>query len=199
MTEEYTYEEHRFRFAAWAASRAVLRVKGLGSKEARCMLNKIGFYDLVKEGAKWLPTPQDFDEKHREWCEKICKNAKSCGVKQKISHGIAAKLINVFIKALMPSDIETCPDGIKAKWYAIHPPIDRKVLKNMKNKIDKNLIKDKNFWSSLPGTQEPSWKQFNAENYQDVIDLIRKDLHTRLKCSINDSVPLWKNERFWIL
>lgn len=157
------------------------------------MLKKIGLYDLVKDGAKWLPAPEDFDEKHREWCEKICKNATSCGVKQDISHGIAAKLINVFIKTFMPPDIETCPNNIKAKWYAVHPPIDRKVLKKMKNKI-----KNKDFWSSLPGTQYPSWQQFNTKDYQGVINLIREDLRTRLKRSPGDSVPLWKNERFWI-
>ena len=158
------------------------------------MLKATGFCALVKEGVDWLPDPKDFDAEHRKWCETICEEAKSCGVQKEMSHGIAAKLINVFIKTLMPPDLETLPAGIKAKWYAVHPPVDRKVLQNMKTKVG-----DPKFWSSLPGRQGPSWREFNAENYQGVIDLIRKDLCKRLKLHPDAPVPLWMNERFWIL
>ena len=159
------------------------------------MLKAAGFCALVKEGVDWLPGPKDFDAEHRKWCEIICEEAKSCGVQQEMSHGIAAKLINVFIKTLMPADIKSLEEE-KTKWDVIHPPIDGQVLKGMKNAG----IGNNNIWAWLKaetGSSQPygSWTKFECRHYCKVIDLIREDLR---KCDKKDPLPLWKNERFWI-
>ena len=205
---EYTYAEHRFRFAAWAAGNAATRQisldparKFLRIKEnenvafpmAYRMLKEADLYGIAEKGAGCLPDPNAFDAKHRAWCKKVRKEAERLGLgnadpKKDWKHGRSAKLINVFVKALMPL---TIPDGEKAKWHAVHPPIDGEVLKGMKNAG----IGDQDFWKSLPGSaSHGAFNQFEYEDYQNVINLIREDLR---KCDEKDPLPLWKNERFF--
>ena len=184
---KYTYEKHRFRFAAWAAGNATRRGISLTAKDAHNILKATDFSGLAKKGVEWLPDPEDFDAKHRIWCEKICKKAKLLEISG-WSHGRSAKLINVFIKDLMPPNLEFLPAEEKAKWYAVHPPIDRKVLENMKEE----KVGGPAFWSPFP-----AWTTFEANEYQSLIDMIREDLRTRLVLAPGDPVPLWKNEQHW--
>ncbi len=200
--EEYTYAEHRFRFAAWAAGEAkpVNMQAGIsfGGDDCQYILRVIGFpYEIVEKGAERLPDPDDFDMQHRVWCEKVHKEAKErLGID--LSYGQSAKLINVFIKALAPANLESLPDGEeKAKWYAVHPPIDRIVLTGMKD--DGFGYRYKDIWEDLPGTNGkpyniPSRQKFKYEHYRKVICMICCNLR---ECGYEDPLPLWKNERFF--
>ena len=159
---------------------------------AYSMLKKADLYGIAKKGAGCLPDPNDFDNEHCDWCKKIRTRADCMGIKD-WSYGRSAKLINVFIKALMPADLESLEE--KAKWYAVHPPIDGEVLKGMKNAG----IGNNNIWDWLKaetGSSLPygSWTKFECRHYRKVIDLIREDLR---KCGEKDPLPLWKNERFF--
>ena len=185
----YIYAEHRFRFAAWAAGSAVTQIGfSFKVKDAHDILEATGFRGLAEEGAKWLPEPEKFDEKHCDWRISIRREAK-----QELSHGRAAKLINVFLKALMPPDLENLPAGHKEKWCAAHPPIDRILLENMK----KDGVGASDFWSSLPGSPPPAWTQFESKDYQKVIDLVRENEKSCLGLGSSGLAPLWKVERYW--
>ena len=202
--KEYTYAEHRFRFAAWAAGAAkpVNRQPDIsfGGDDCQDILRATGFpYEIAEKGTERLPDPDEFDMQHRAWCEKVHKEAKErLGID--LSYGQSAKLINVFIKALMPADIESLPDGEeKAKWYAVHPPIDREVLTGMKEKRFGYRYKD--IWVTLPGTNGkpyniPSRQKFKYEHYRKVICMIRCWLS---ECGYEDPLPLWKIEWFFKL
>ena len=209
--KKYTYAEHRFKFAAWAAGRAAGRGialkparKKLGIKKedpvefavASTMLEATGFYELAKYGVKWLPDPEGFDDTHLAWCKEVRNEAEGLDLEnadptKDWMHGRSAKLINVFIKTLMPADLEILPCGEKAKWYAVHPPIDGNVLKGMKSAG----IGDQDFWKSLPGSSAyGAFNQFKYGHYQKVIDLIREKLR---ECGYGDPLPLWKIEWFF--
>ena len=189
----YTYAEHRFRFAAWAAGSAVTQIGfSFKVKDAHDILEATGFRGLAEEGVEWLPEPANFDVQHRDWRRSIRREAKQNKI-QGLSHGRAAKLINVFLKALMPPDLENLPAGHKEKWCTVHPPIDRILLANMK----KDGVGCPDFWSSLPGSSFPAWTQFGSEDYQKVIDLIRENEESCLGLGSNGPVPLWKVERYW--
>jgi len=66
----YSIEEHKHRFAAWAASRAA-SVNGcrFTVEQGKGILEKSGVNDVAKNLA-CLPNPEDFDEKHEEWRKK---------------------------------------------------------------------------------------------------------------------------------
>ena len=221
--KEYTYAEHRFRFAAWAAGNAAVR--GLSLKPAKdklerkdnegvafavaCrMLKKAGLDGIAEKAAEGLPDPEDFDDKHKKWCKKVREKAEDLGIKtvpkyendRYWSDGRSAKLINVFLKALMPADLEDAgfPAEEKAKWLAVHPPIDSTVLKGMNHK-DNEKHGEVRFgyeypeWIDLPGTNGspsgiPAWSKFEYKHYRAVIKMIHDDL---------GGCPFWKNERFF--
>ena len=221
MTEQkYTYAEHRFRFAAWAAGNAAarglsldlakkkLKVKnneGVAFAVAYRMLKKADLCGIAEKGAKRLPDPKCFDDKHEKWCKKVREEAEDLEIKTVPeyendpywSDGRSAKLINVFLKALMPADLEDegFPDGEKAKWYAVHPPIDRIVLTGMNDpkRGEERFGKRHKDWITLPGTNRrpsgiPTWSKFKYKHYRAVVKMIHDDL---------GGCPFWKNERFF--
>jgi hypothetical protein len=96
MNAPNTIEEHRHRFAVWAAARAASRrMKNfkveLASELIECasLKGKIGDPEL-------LPSPSEVDASHAERREMMIQRAKT---RAEISHGRAAKLINVYPKA----------------------------------------------------------------------------------------------------
>ena len=200
---DYTYAEYKFEFAVWAAGNAARMGAGIWlTNEKVCeILKTTGFYEIAEKGIEGLPDPEGFDAKHRDWRNKILKEVRKEAErleKEDWSHGKAAKLINVFIKALMPADLKSLSDGEKEKWYAVHPPIDKNVLTGMMCDGFGYRYKD---WISLPGTKGkpdgiPKWTKFKCNDYENVIDMIRDDLR---KCGEKDPLPLWKNERFFKL
>ena len=96
-----------------------------------------------------------------------------------MSHGQAAKLINVFVKALMPSNIYSVSSEIKEYWCRIvHPPIDSILLKNMQDENFGNL--------NIRWNTKYTWTKLNPNEYEFIIKAIK------------DNEPcLWKIERLW--
>lgn len=202
--EGYTYEKHRLNFAVWAAARATTLGAGIAltNRESCEVLKATGFYKMVQKGELPPCTQEDaaYDANHLGLCKKVLEQVSKVAQRRggiNWRHGKAAKLINVFLKALMPSDIEDAgfPPEEKAKWYAVHPPIDGMVLTGM----EKAGIGDATFWNDLPsymqnGRRQYAWSTFGYEQYQSVIDLIRDNLKN---CGETDPLPLWKNERFF--
>ena len=168
-------------------------------KDAEPLLRETGVYEIARKDVKGLPCP--FDTQHYTWCKKICEKAEK--EFENWSYGRSAKLINVFIKTLMPANLEDLPVEEKAKWYAVHPPIDRRVLNGMNDSKRENEerfgYRYEDIWTTLHGTNErpsgiPTWTKFKYEDYLKVINLICDNLS---KCGYEDPLPLWKNEWFF--
>ncbi|TBG27795.1 hypothetical protein ELG79_22170 [Rhizobium leguminosarum] len=181
----YGVDEHRRRFAAWAAATAAR-----SSKNCRFTRNQ-GIFIIERSGlselAAWqdLPIADDFDEAHRELRKSVRKTA-ACvldSTPERFTHGVAAKLINVYLKCLFLSGPESLSDiSIQERANALHPPIDRLLLGNL---AARDVGGRSKFWRKqwLKG-----WSNFNSEDYQATIDNIR---------SVTRGA-LWRIEQYWL-
>ncbi|MBX5282179.1 hypothetical protein HJB90_14395 [Rhizobium sp. NLR10a] len=143
---------------------------------------------LSQFGVSWdnLPTAAEFDEFHRELRNTLCKSADELwgSPNHGFGHGVAAKLINVYFKAMYLSGVEL--SGAPAKWRAkanaLHPPIDRLLLAEL---ALKDVGGKRLFWKKkmLVG-----WSNFTPKDYECTIDVIR---------NVTDGA-LWKIEMHWL-
>lgn len=171
----YSIELHCHHFAAWAAARAA-SVKGcrFSVAEGRDLLERCGFG--AQMGVEDLPEPKDMDASHAKWRAAICCQPAPKGIQ--MTHGIAAKLINVYLKARFVHP----PDHLHLKVFALHPPIDRLMLDAMaKADFGGNV----ELWRK---TSRRGWSKLDGTEYQEVIAAIRRGLGKK---------PMWMIEEFW--
>ena len=172
----YTIHNHCHNFSAWAASRAASVIGNRFTVEhGRGLLEAIGFGSKLDSPDK-LPEPEKVDRIHRTWRQEII----SFGTKQElvITHGVAAKLINVYLKSrFVCGGFADSP-----KVQALHPPIDRVLLEELARK---DFGGKRKFWAQA---NKCGWSKFDSETYEKVIQEIRESL---------DGEPMWQIERFW--
>lgn len=172
----YTIQDHKHRFAAWAASRAA-STKG-------CRFKVITGIEILERGSFTprfeslgvLPEPSDIDNVHKEWRLALIDAAKDRRVA--FTHGVAAKLINVYLKALFVCGGNHEDPRVKA----LHPPIDALLLREL---AAKNIGGSAREWRRF-GTMR--WSKLDSSEYQAVIDCIRHAIPGR---------PLWEIESHW--
>ena len=166
----YILFEHKHRFSAWAASRAASTIKCRFKVEQG---QKI--LEIVKN--KSLPKSQKaFDSFHKNMRIQIITEAKK--IKLNFTHGIAAKLLNCYLKSMYVND-----ESIDIKnRNIIHPPIDSLLLESL---YKNNVGGAKKQWKKA---KDIRWSNFSSEDYQEVIDEIVK---------IYSKEGLWKVEEYW--
>ena len=172
----YTIEEHIHRFAAWAAGRAS-SVKGcrFSIEQGRSILEKVGLRNLLSDPNN-LPSPEDFNAVHRRWRQEVINASREYGLL--FTHGVAAKLINTYLKVVF-----VCGGYHRHKnVQAIHPPIDSVLLDELFKENFGGLRKE---WNKARQTR---WSKFNSEQYETVIRNIRNAIQGK---------PLWMAEQFW--
>jgi len=176
----YTMHIHKHRFAAWAASRAASATKDcrFSAEIGRELLEHALALDLCNPDS--LPDPNDFDKEHGEWRKKIIVEAKRRYVLP-MTHGVAAKLINIYLKSAYVCC--ACGDKPNPKISAIHPPIDRTLLDEL---INQNIGNKKDFWSIA---RDWAWTKYDSDQYEEVIKEIKK-----LMLPNGD---LWRIEEYW--
>lgn len=131
--------------------------------------------------------PDDFDTEHGIWCKTMIEEAKkhlneniSLDKKEKsISYGVAAKLINVYLKSILVCGGYHEHEKVKK----IHPPIDRLLLTELAKKDD---YPRKNVWKKYA---EKGWSKFESEDYQVVILNAKEFVKSK---------ALYTIESFWI-
>jgi hypothetical protein len=172
----YTIEEHKHRFAAWAASRAA-SVKGcrFAAEKGKAILEEAGL-NLLLGNPDNLPQPECFDDAHRKWRQAVIDAA----VKRKLAltHGVAAKLINVYFK----SQFVCGGHHNHANVRGIHPPVDSVLLDELASQDIGGL---RHAWRKAKRIR---WSQFNSEDYEGVIQNIRAAM---------DGAALWEVEQYW--
>jgi len=171
MAERYNIREHSHRFAAWAAATGAsaspkcrFRVE-----DGKAILEAAGFDARLCRPSQ-LPKPSQIDRVHARWRTRVIAEAKKR--KLKFTHGIAAKLVNLYLKARF-----TCGGYVDHPHVAtLHPPIDSLLLKALNR--------------TLPSVQRlpTNWSTFDTETYEKVIGVLRIRANHH---------PLWSVESLW--
>jgi hypothetical protein len=174
----YDLAEHRHRFAVWAAARATQR----GFTTVRNLRAALGATDIRRR----LDTPStfgcsaaEFDEMHLRWCSTICSSLTDRGIaKKRATHGRAAKLVAVYLKALVL---------LGERWdspfaHNMHPPVDRILLQGL---ATSKMLKSshQSAWRSV------NWTELDRVGYESLIGQLRAVVHA--------DKPFWIIEEYW--
>lgn len=177
---EYLIDLHKHRYAAWAAGRAAntstCRFNVLQGKR---LIESIGLHRLGGDPEQ-LPAPGEIDAIHRAWRESaICHSAELSLTG--FGHGVAAKLINVYLKGIF-----VCGGHEDhSKVGALHPPIDSLLLNGLYGSDEPQIMALRGVWKRA---RQIRWSKFGSLEYEDVISAVRSAMTGR---------PLWEIERYW--
>jgi hypothetical protein len=145
-------------------------------EQAKVILEGANLKQLLL-GPGQLPAPLNIDATHREWRKAVIAAAKSQGLG--FTHGVAAKLINIYLKAgLVCGGHDSDP-----RVQALHPPIDSLLLDELYHQDLGGLRRE---WSKARVTR---WSNFTSDQYENIIASIR--------AALGKSVPLWEIEQYW--
>jgi hypothetical protein len=157
----YTIKEHKHRFSSWAASRAA-SIKGcrFSVEIGKNIIEECGLHEFI-DNPSLLPEPQNIDSKHREWRKQVISSGKKYGIE--ITHGVAAKLINMYFKSALVCGGSHEDERVKA----LHPPIDSLILDSL---IKNNIGGYKKEWRKFSRIR---WSKLNCQEYEDLIAKLR--------------------------
>lgn len=173
----YTIVKHKHRFAAWAASRAA-SVNGcrFTVEHGRRILEGARLHKTART-VDDLPQPSGFDRRHRRWRKGVIRAAQE--YQPAFTHGVAAKLINIYLKSVFICGGNHEDPRIKA----IHPPIDSLLLDALyRNDIGGRRCE----WQTA---RKIRWSKLDCEQYEDVISSIRQ--------TVPEGSGLWEIEEYW--
>lgn len=173
----YSIEEHKHRFAAWAAGRAasVNRCR-FTVEQGKQILEGAHIYD-VSCGIQNLPEPNGFDEKHREWRNDVIQAAQQRQLT--FTHGVAAKLINMYLKSIFVCSNHHEDPRVKA----IHPPIDSLLLDAL---YRGNVGDRRHEWQAA---RRVRWSKLDSVQYENVISAIKQ--------TVPQGNGIWQIEEYW--
>ena len=173
----YSISEHRHRYSAWAASRAASTITcRFEVKEGKEILEAVGLQWKISHPDA-LPKPAEVDVVHRHWRELAIAKAGALGL-PKFSHGIAAKLINVYLKGAVVCGGHEWHENV----MAMHPPIDSLLLDEL---YANDVAGLKKIWASA---RKQRWSKFSSSEYEAVIAGIRQAV---------GAAPMWQIEALW--
>ena len=173
---QYTIEEHKHRFSSWAAGRAASVIGCRFSVEQAKSIIEAASLNGLLSGPEKLPSTETIDTTHKEWRVNVINAAKIHGFD--FTHGVAAKLINIYLKAGFVCGGYHDDERVRA----LHPPIDSVLLEELSVNDVGGL---RRLWNSARKTR---WSKFSSEEYEAVIDGIRKSL---------PDTALWEVEQYW--
>lgn len=182
--QPYTIAEHLHRFAAWAASTAASQ-KNCRFKVAvgRDLIEASG---LREAAAEWRSIPIEA-ARHDKWhrvqrsaLQELALTQLSAGYRDRFTHGVAAKLVNVYLKGLFFSLFPANPEA-DALRSVLHPPIDRVLLTELARRDVGGL------GTRWKHSLQIGWSNFNCRDYQEVIEMVREVYPD----------GLWKIEHAW--
>lgn len=174
----YDLDQHRHRFAVWAAARAAQR--GFTSVTLlRDALEGCGVVEFVSTADLAKFAPDDFDSVHRTWCTRVVEALNGASISN-VTFGRAAKLVAVYLK----SAVILGAGSNTAFAHVAHPPIDSILLRNLVA-CPKVQSEYKPLWRRI------KWTKLDEAAYYDLVPQIRQVVGTE--------VPFWKLERYWTL
>jgi len=197
--------EYRHRFAAWCASTAIRSAYigqpvGLEGTECFQLIEDSQLKeDLLAGWGTLHNSHNDFDEWHRGKREMICDlSAQPNRNTPTFTHGVAAKLINVYMKVLFLGSVQDCmSQENREKQKLIHPPVDSILLTNITIDFERVEVlaagHDVGFLNGYPihfdGVGEGiPWTILDSDQYEQIIRAFRH---------ITRYHGLWTIEEYW--
>jgi len=173
----YIIQDHIHLYSSWAAGRASsVKDNRFKVETAQKILSKSKIKKFILSPDLLPTTAAAFNSAHKEWRQEIINIG--LGEGHQFTHGVSAKLINIYLKAII-----ICGGYHNHKNAAfIHPPIDRVLLKEL---ADINFNGMGKFWREY---QLLAWSKFNSIQYEQVISEINIGLN---------GAPLWQIEKYW--
>ncbi len=178
----YTSDLHRHRVACWAASRAAsvpfqypFKVKtgrewlhaGLGvapaEDEVEQEFSKREFVLALDKGFGRVHSRDGFDEWHHGFVTDLKRHSARI-VERPASYGVAAKLLNVYLKLYFLREISSSSVGEQFSY--VHPPLDSILIRR---------------FQTMEGEGNPeiaglssAWSTFTEGDYRNTIDVMRQ-------------------------
>lgn len=176
---EYDIVEHVHRLSSWAASRAASQ-KGhrFKARAGLAIIEKAKLHEVLRSPSRALD-PDGIDSLHRKWRDAVIRVAEKEAPRAKFTHGVAAKLINIYLKV----GLVTIGNQHNELANALHPPIDRGLLKGLETDDRRENPKRADFWHKM---RDKGWTEFKSKDYEKVIKKIRGKL--------GPQTPLWMIE-----
>lgn len=177
MSDPYLIDLHQHRFAAWAAATAASASKlcRFSVHQGVAILEASGFTAALSTPAQ-LPAPAELDQRHHAWRMNVITAALRNQLQ--FTHGVAAKLINVYLKGRFVCGGHHLHPHVQA----LHPPIDAVLLQQL---ADDDVGGYAAAWRQFHHWR---WSKFTSAQYQTVIDTIRLS---------HPGQPLWTIEEHW--
>jgi len=172
----FDLEEHKHRFAVLVAGRGASTITvRFPVEKGKSILERIGLdHDFAHPDQ--LPLPSEIDVTHRQWRQKAIKVARRLGLP--FTHGIAAKLINIYCKSrFVCGGFHEHPSVA-----ALHPPIDAVLLAAL---AEEDFGGERTVWREA---RQKGWSNFDSGDYEQVIQAMRRGLAGK---------PLWLIEEYW--
>lgn len=167
--KNFTLEQNRHKYAVWcAATAASTSTRRFSVEEAYEWIKEA---DLKSIGSSWeaLPSAENFDSVHLKIRNKLICNISVNSLEAENCHGIAAKLINIYLKTIfvVGASIEavSLSKEKQAKLNAIHPPLDRTILREIKDRFKK---------CKKAQTPTKTWSKLKSCEYQDIINTAKE-------------------------
>ena len=176
---QYNIYTHIHRYSCWAANRAASTSKNnrFTVETGQKILENAAIRNLILNPDGLPGNEVEFDNQHKIWREEIIGFSEKIA-NEKFAHGIAAKMINIYLKSIIIcGGFHEHPNS-----KFIHPPIDSILLKEL---YEKNFNNKSDFWLNA---QKIAWSNFDSNDYQNVINEIRIGLK---------GDPLWSIEKYW--
>lgn len=165
MNNSENYNQLVHEYSIWTSARASQR--GFCSiKQIAIAINKSNLYSFSRQLME--DYDEDFISRHKKVCESLI-NELSHETRKGATWGRAAKIVNVYLKTavVLPSR-GTAPNDI-------HPPIDSRLLKQLKRL---GIVE------SIP----KAWSKMSEVEYDSVIESLKKDSRYE---------QLWMYDRLW--
>lgn len=173
---KYTLEEHRHRFATWAAARAAQRAFTT-SKNLIAALESCGVRQYLAKHLEDKIDTDKFCRLHKKWCEDIVANLKKARVKN-VTWGRAAKLVAVYLKSMV---ILGAGSNSPLAHFA-YPPVDHILLNNLAG-CEKLQSQHQAAWGRI------KWTKLDKKCYYQLID--------QLRLCLPHGEPFWALEKHW--
>ena len=182
---DYTLSEHRHRFAAWAAARAVAR-NFAATEVVVAAIDAASLQAFVADTLPRVASQPDSDAHHARLCERLLAYFELPSTRAKApSYGYVAKTLAIYLKTRVGMrGVEAFP----AAAY-LHPPVDRELLKALRDYERKALGKKSSDCLFEPAHRLTPWTQFTAKEYGEVM--------RRIGVLLGEGAELWRVEALW--